>query len=960
MTDNWAGTPSAGVIDASGLPDDTHVPNSSLPSFSRPPPSTNGAPYGKTEADGTVTYYAPSGEVIGHKPVNGDFESSVVTSTPDADGTVTFYSPSGQVIGRKTANGPIEYGQPDSSSSSTAPATTDGWAGTPADQATAPAAPPETTLGGLAGAATRGLAPVALGTAAGAGLGALAGGVGAIPGAAAGAAAGALTQFVGDPVVGAINDAFGTHYTKPTDALSHLLSSIGVAEPRTAAEKVVEQAAQGAGAGLATAGLGSVMSGAPGVTGAIGETLAANPGTQAIASASGSGAGEVAHQSGAGPVGQLLATLGGAAGGAGAAVGGSAAARGITDLVTDAAGSSARPLNDIGQSFARSDVPALPADVGGHFTRMLTAGTSKLTLGGIPIEAAAQRSIDAARAARSAIADRIGNVVRPKGEADTAAAGLAAQQGVRNWLATTAGRASKFYHMIPIPDEAASTLNNTRDAFTRINEGLPSNPELSELLADPQLQKWEAAIKGTIKNEPTGVLDTNGKAITKPVTYGGHLSWKDLKAFRSKVGEMIDQPSLQEKSSKKALRDLYGALSEDMKATAAKQGPKALKTFTRANAYYAARAKRIENVLSNILGDDLHLNGEAAFRQIERWSAKGGNAAAVAQALRSMSSDEASQVRATMFDKLGTPTKGEGFSATLFGNHWNSLSMRAKSALFPGADYRQSIDDLVRITKAQAVAQKLGQGSPTAHLLQAGNAISHGVAFLGHLFTNPLAALAIGAESGVEYGTGKLLASPRFARWLASAPAKPNPAARLAHVNRLTAIATAEPTIANDVLHLQERLAQAFTNSPQSLAAEKPDNRSGEPPQQGKPEGAAYHAWLKQYGIREDPTYDTRAAFEAGIKPSARGHLNDEFKLPNHPTFSDESVHNGEGGKQGGKWIQTGGATAQNPDGVWTFKASPWNLQNMSKSALKTYFDHTEPGMTIIFPDGDHYTGHAK
>ncbi len=81
--------------------------------------------------------------------------------------------------------------------------------------------------------------------------------------------------------------------------------------------------------------------------------------------------------------------------------------------------------------------------------------------------------------------------------------------------------------------------------------------------------------------------------------------------------------------------------------------------------------------------------------------------------------------------------------------------------------------------------------------------------------------MSAGGIAGSQFAVDKLLASPRFARWLASSPKKPNGPATLAHINRLSAIASAEPTIGNEVLRLQERLASAFT--PQSLAAEEPE-----------------------------------------------------------------------------------------------------------------------------------------
>ena len=172
---------------------------------------------------------------------------------------------------------------------------------------------PETTVKGLADAATRGLALPAAGAAIGAAMGAPFAGVGAIPGAVAGAGAATLAGLVADPIVGLVNNVLGTQYTLPTDALSDLLTRLKVAEPRTEAEKIVQATAAGAGAagGMVSAGQTLAQAASPVVKG-VGQLMAAAPGLQVASGASAGGAGQIAKESGAGPLGQIAATLGGA------------------------------------------------------------------------------------------------------------------------------------------------------------------------------------------------------------------------------------------------------------------------------------------------------------------------------------------------------------------------------------------------------------------------------------------------------------------------------------------------------------------------------------------------------------------------------------------------------------------------------------------------------------------------
>jgi hypothetical protein len=174
---------------------------------------------------------------------------------------------------------------------------------------------PSTTTEGVMGAVTRGLAPIATGAAIGAAAGAPLMGVGAIPGAIAGAGAAGLATFAADPIVGAVNSLFGTNYTMPTQAMEDLLTRAGVAKPKTEAERILQQAvsgAAGAGGGVA---LGRTLQAAAGagapVTRGVGQVLASQPVLQTVAGATGGAAGQTAAELGAGPIGQIAATVAG-------------------------------------------------------------------------------------------------------------------------------------------------------------------------------------------------------------------------------------------------------------------------------------------------------------------------------------------------------------------------------------------------------------------------------------------------------------------------------------------------------------------------------------------------------------------------------------------------------------------------------------------------------------------------
>lgn len=193
-----------------------------------------------------------------------------------------------------------------------APMSPEQWLAT---QTPKPSTTPSTTATGLAGGLARGMAPVAAGAAIGAAAGLPFAGVGVVPGAIAGAGAAALTQLVGDPIISTINSLLGTKYTLPTDAMEDFLTRVGVAKPRTEAERIVQATAAGAAGagGMAAAGKAVAMAAgtAKPVMQAVGAQLAAKPLAQ-VAGGTGAGlAGQAATEMGAGPVAQIAASIAG-------------------------------------------------------------------------------------------------------------------------------------------------------------------------------------------------------------------------------------------------------------------------------------------------------------------------------------------------------------------------------------------------------------------------------------------------------------------------------------------------------------------------------------------------------------------------------------------------------------------------------------------------------------------------
>lgn len=524
----------------------------------------------------------------------------------------------------------------------------------------------------------------------------------------------------------------------------------------------------------------------------------------------------------------------------------------------------------------RIGVDVLPADVGGPLVGRLTAGAAQTPFGAPPILSKAARAVEQGKAARDSAASA---ATTPAVE--EYGAGRAAQRGLTSWIKKTDDRTSRLYDAISVEPKTDAIAQNTRGALKEITQGMESNPELSRIWTghprlratlealtpkDSSAEAQRALASATAAKEAAsgelasaqGRLDIALKTVSRPEDAsnarsamqaamqklekansdiasagelasrppeGGNVSWEDTKRLRSIVGEIIGSPSLSSEGNENAaMRKLYAALSEDMRATAEASGPKALREFERANSFTRAREDRIKNVLVPILGKDGDKGGQAAFTQIQNWSRAKGETARMAQMMRSLPKDEAETVSATLISNLGKVppgrqgAAGNSFSLNDFLTHWNQLDKLAKNTMFtPGQ--RSSLEDLAIVAEGTKAGQRFANTSNTAGAIGV-NATTGGLggAMVAMGSGHPLVALALSTPAIGQHITGRMMASPHFVRWLAKAPA--NPAAMKSTIGQLSNIAAKSPALSADLATFESRLLSAMNdNTPASTAA---------------------------------------------------------------------------------------------------------------------------------------------
>lgn len=631
-------------------------------------------------------------------------------------------------------------------------------------------ADPKTSLLGMMGGAVRGAGPIAMGAAAGAALGAPIGGVGAIPGAIAGAGAAGLTQLVGDPIVGIINNLFGTKYTLPSDAMEDLFTRIGVAEPKTAAERVIQAAASGAAGGLSGVALGQAMqTGAglgPSATKGIGEVLASGP-TQQVTGGLGAGlASKAAAESGAAPAVQLGAGLAGSIVG-GAIGGGVKLGPAPTGPVDEAA--------EAGVRLMTSDVKP-PTSFAGKWLRSMGEK--------IPVTGTGPSRIAQQTERVTAVRD----LIRQYGADDLAAA---SDDVMRDVIGKRAADLTKWttaknevIEKLSIPlagkvDDAISTVKALPPGALPLGDNLPTSQSggpLTDMFRKPgttftKSAAMPTAAPNTITRESLVVpMTKTTQKIDDSIAFLKQLKtkqvqpviniledWKNaiqgqdlrnVEFLRKQIGDAFKAPELASVRStgERVLSDIYGAVKDDMTTFIQKAGGTAdFNKWQVANKQLAGMMKELDlpvlksviergeatpEVISKMLFSTKRSDVEALYRNLSPDGRAAARTAVIAEAAK-----KAGDMFELNPDKFVTEIKRRGDQV---------------GVLFSGDDLKQ-LQGLVRVVDATKRAAEVAKQPATGLaglLTTVGLSAAALTSFFGKGVTGFLASMGIGASIG--------------------------------------------------------------------------------------------------------------------------------------------------------------------------------------------------------------------
>lgn len=439
----------------------------------------------------------------------------------------------------------------------------------------------------------------------------------------------------------------------------------------------------------------------------------------------------------------------------------------------------------------------LPADVGGPGTRRATGALAQSVVGGSPIITAGKRVLDQGKTV-------LGNIANSAGPAaDVEAAGVAAQDSAQNWMQRSASRIGKIY-------------DSARDMSKDAQLELPT----AKSLVDQQVARL-AGVPGA-----SDTTTSAGKALAEAQALRSSLDGKfGVQGVRDMRTEMFVAPDFRGTPAEGRMKQVVGAASQDIEDGLRAQGMgSAADAFKSADRQWSERLDTIDRFIQPVIGTAAKpKSGEGVINAIG--TAARGDTKKLAGFLNTLSPEERGIVSGTIINRLGTKPANQAedssFSFNDFLTNWNRISPASKRELF-GPEAKAALDDLATVAGGTQGAQKYANHSNTGgvnwfNTMSAMGTQAPTLALLSH----PILGVLSASPAAMQFIGGRLLASPKFARWLARSPKDTGKSG--AWVAGLSRIARAEPQLANDIFGLQKTLSDAFSGGTPLRAAANQD-----------------------------------------------------------------------------------------------------------------------------------------
>lgn len=441
------------------------------------------------------------------------------------------------------------------------------------------------------------------------------------------------------------------------------------------------------------------------------------------------------------------------------------------------------------KQFTEQGIDPNLAAVGGKGAKLAQNALSEVPGSAGVIQKAAEKTLNQVVNKVEQAADDVGYARTPT------EAGKAIKSGVSNFETRFSAKADELYQKLDdfIPSAERVKVTNTHAYLNSVKNRFDDLPQLANVFNDPIINKAVSAFDDL----------ATPQVINHPV-YGAvnvaddTLKYNTIRNLRSVIGRKLNSATY-DGDTRAALKQMYGALSKDMEGAAATKGKDAVQAYKRANSFYAAGSKRIDD----IIGDFANKNTPEEAYKLATSGTKEG-ATNLLKLKRSLKPDEFGQLQSAFIRKMGQAkpnaqnAEGDAFSVNTYLTNWNSLSREAKAVMFGGKNLElmQQMDGLAKTVSKLKDVEKLANTSGTARQV---TTAATGAA----IFSNPITALGSLAGANV---TARMMQSPSFVKWLADAPKFTSKQDLAKHITRLSTIAASNPELRSDVAFYVQNL----------------------------------------------------------------------------------------------------------------------------------------------------------
>ena len=341
---------------------------------------------------------------------------------------------------------------------------------------------------------------------------------------------------------------------------------------------------------------------------------------------------------------------------------------------------------------------------------------------------------------------------------------------------------------VPRARQAQKNLYGAFDAY--MPERMPVDSDNTEKVLNEMVNKISNAAPSLQKEFANTKLSSilNGIYETRQMNPKGKIPYNVLKDLRTSVGEKLATVDLTPDVTKVQYQRFYGAITKDMEAAAAKQGPDALAKFRAANEFTRKFHETMDSVQSLIMDknpEDVYLalvggarNGPTRLREIFNIVPK----------------DTQKAVSSAFIARMGRAVpglqdpSGDVFSTAKFLQNYASLDPEAKKILFGGfgKQFEKDLEIVAQVSnKIRESNAILANPSGTAGAVVTPATITSGAGSLAagkFGFLSGIIGTLIGANQAA-----RLYTNPQFVSWLATNKNTPisGTSAALATLNKI-------------------------------------------------------------------------------------------------------------------------------------------------------------------------------